>query len=153
MRQLIFGQAIDDKPCNQRSQGAQANRNGKTAEATIYCILKERGYSVDRQVKIGERSIYDSEIIVDIMVYPGGNLPDGLIIESKWQETGGSVDEKYPYLVENIKACYPMPCIIILDGNGYKRGAGTWLRSQVDGKKLLHVFSFAEFLSWCNREL
>jgi hypothetical protein len=28
---------------------------------------------------------------------------DGLIIECKWQESAGSVDEKYPFVVLNIK--------------------------------------------------
>ena len=142
-----------DVPCvKPRSQGAQANSNGKNAEATIYCILKERGYDVRQQQTIGI-GLYNTPIRVDVMVMPCSRFPAGLIIESKWQETAGSADEKFPYLVINIKRFYPMPCIVVLDGDGYRDGAANYLRSEVDGKSLQHVFSFAEFLTWCNRNL
>ena len=40
--------------------------------------------------------------------------------------------------------------IFLLDGGGYKLGAETWLRSQVD-EKLLHVFNMSEFQTWVNQ--
>ena len=135
-----------------QTQGQQAVKTGATAEATIYCILKERGFTVQRQVVIG-MSIYKTELRADFYIAPCSRLPAGLIIESKWQESAGSVDEKYSYLVENIRARYPAPCIIILDGGGYRPGAAEWVRSQVDGVKLIGVYTFSEFLTWCNRNL
>ena len=76
--------------------------------------------------------------------------PDGLIIESKWQQSVGSVDEKYPYLVLNIKTKYPAKTIIILDGRGYKPKAKIWLRSQI-GNNLIAVFDMSEFQVWANK--
>lgn len=135
-----------------QTQGQQAVKTGATAEATIFCILKERGFTVQRQIVIGT-SIYDTELRADFYIAPCTNFPAGLIIESKWQESAGSVDEKFAYLVENIRTRYPAPCIIILDGGGYRPKAAEWARRQVDGVRLIGVYTFAEFLSWCNRNL
>lgn len=135
-----------------QTQGRQAVKNGAAAEATIFCILKERGFVVERQKVVG-RSVYGSELRVDFAVAPCPQFPNGLIVESKWQETAGSADEKLPYLVENIRTRYPSPCIVILDGDGFRAGASEWMRNQVDGRSLLGVFTFTEFLIWCNRNL
>jgi hypothetical protein len=67
---------------------------------------------------------------------------DNLIIESKWQQSRGSVDEKFPFLVANIPERYPHATIIILDGGGYIKQAELWLRAQIDGTLLL-VFKHA----------
>ena len=135
-----------------KSQGAKANRNGKQAEDTIYCILKERGYLVRRQIKAC-LSVYEKPIYCDIWVDGIPEFPDGLIIESKWQSVGGSVDEKYVYLATNIMERYPVPAIVVLAGNGASRGAKQWLKNQVDGKQLVAVFSFEEFMQWTMENL
>lgn len=77
--------------------------------------------------------------------------PYCLIIESKWQQSGGSVDEKYPYLVQNIKKQGIYDTIIIIDGDGYKKEALKWLNDQV-GSNLIEVFSMSEFTSWVNKK-
>jgi DNA adenine methylase len=73
-----------------------------------------------------------------------------LVIESKWQQSGGSVDEKYPYMVLNLKEQSPVQSIVVVDGNGQKAGSVKWLRQQTD-QKLLHVLSMAEFQRWVNK--
>lgn len=141
------------RPCHGvQTQGRQAVKTGAAAESTIYCILKERGFAIERQKVIG-KSVYGSELKVDFYIARCEAFPAGLIIESKWQESSGSVDEKYPYLVENIRTRYPSPCIVILDGDGYRSGAAEWMRTQVDGTNLIGVYTFTEFLTWCNRNL
>lgn len=135
-----------------QSQGQQANKTGQSAEDTIYCILVRRGLQVETQKDIAV-SIYGTGIKTDIYIAPCDLFPYGLAIESKWQGSSGSVDEKFPYLVENIRTRFPCPCIVILDGGGYREGAAEWLRCQVDGQHLVGVFTFAEFLSWCNHNL
>ena len=86
------------------------------------------------------------------MLYHPVKHPGKLIIECKWQQIAGSVDEKYPYTVQNIRERYPCRTIILLDGNGYKPGAKEWLCSQVDDK-LLAVFSMSEFQTVSESEL
>jgi hypothetical protein len=103
------------------------------------------------QFPIGH-SIYDLPINADFWVRGADGFPDGLAIEVKWQQSTGSVDEKFPYLVLNIRERYPCPAIVIADGGGQRSGALQWLRSQVDGN-LIGVYSVTEFLVWANRHL
>ena len=103
------------------------------------------------QYPIGQ-SIYGLPLNADFWVRGAPGLPDGLAIEVKWQQSTGSVDEKFPYLIHNIKECYPCPALVIADGGGQRPGALHWLRGQVAGN-LLAVFSLAEFLAWANRNL
>ncbi len=86
----------------------------------------------------------------DFIVYHPEKWPMGLWIEAKWQQSGGSVDEKYPYLVANLKKYPAYHSIIVLDGGGYKAGAEAWLRTQTDGI-LLHVFNMVQFQIWTNK--
>lgn len=133
------------------SQGAQANRSGQMAEDTICSILRNRGYTFERQAYIGP-SIYGHPMRADILIVTGPEFPNGFAIESKWQDQGGSVDEKFPYLVLNIKEQSPHPTVVVYGGGGAKPGAIAWLKRQVGGN-LLAVLSLEEFLSWANRNL
>ena len=143
-----------------------AHYTGSILEKTIHDRLVERGYTFidptrfipacyfeqpiySRQFPLG-LSIYDEAFKCDFIVYHPKRWPECLVIEAKWQETPGSVDEKYPYLVLNLKTRNPYKCMILLDGDGYKPGAGRWLRNQTDGK-LLNVFTMAQFQTWVNR--
>lgn len=97
------------------------------------------------------KTIYNTDLKCDFIVYHPEKQKECIVIECKWQQSGGSVDEKYPFLVENLKKQSPYKSIIILDGNEYKKGAENWLRKQAD-KKLLHIFNMSEFKVWSNKE-
>lgn len=131
---------------NGRNQGQAANYTGNQAERTIEDILRARRINFARQYPV--RQIYKTMGAADFMLWDVPDFPDGLIVESKWQMEGGSVDEKYPYLVANIKETYPAPAIIIMDGGGARSEAIRWCRHQVDGKKLIAVMNLGEFLKW-----
>lgn len=135
-----------------RSQGSQANSSGRIAEDMIGAMLARLGYVPIRQRVIGI-GIYGTPIQADILIESARGFPNGLIIESKWQGKSGSVDEKYPYLVLNIKECYPCPVIILADGDGARPGAIRWLKSQVDGTNVFAVFTLKELMLWCNHNL
>jgi len=149
-----------------KGETTTAHYTGSILEKLIHDRLVERGYTyVDRarflpacyleqpiysrQFWLG-MSVYDEPFKCDFIVYHPKLWPDCLVIEAKWQEAGGSVDEKYPYLVLNLKMKNPYKCMVLLDGEGYKPGAERWLRNQTDGK-LLHVFNMREFQTWVNR--
>ena len=102
-----------------------------------------------RKFHVG-KSIYGTNQFCDFICYHPERWPDNLIIESKWQQRGGSVDEKYPYLVLNIQIQYQCPTILVLDGGGYKRGAESWIRSQVGHGNFRYVFNMREFATWVN---
>lgn len=133
------------------TNGTFANKTGAIAEQIIGCILSERGYAIKRQQGIGT-SIYNHKLKCDFLISNVTGFPDGLIIESKWQDVSGSADEKFPYLVMNIKERYPCPAIVVYGGDGHKNGAITWLRNQI-GDKLIGVYSIEEFVSYVNRHL
>jgi len=149
------------------NQGKQANFTGRMLENQIISRIKESGYTevksdksfininffedniVTRHCYIG-KSVYETNLFTDILLFNKEKFPNKLAIEIKWQQISGSVDEKYPYLVLNIKEKFPCPAIIILDGGGYKKGSKDWVKKQVDNK-LIGVFSISEFLIWVNK--
>lgn len=148
--------------------GTRANYTGTVLERFILSRFAERGYTFimrdrftparllgqpifTRHFHVGQ-SIYGTPQYCDFIVYHPERWPDNLIIESKWQQTGGSVDEKYPYLILNINMQYKCPTILLLDGGGYKPGAERWIRSQMGNGNLLHVFNMREFAAWVNKD-
>lgn len=132
-------------------QGQQAGRNGRLAEHVIADTLTRRGIAFSRQWRIG-KSIFHTDLIADFHIPQMPHIGE-LAIESKWQQVGGSAEEKLCYLVENIRHCYPCPVIVVIDGGGFRTGAIQWLRAQADHKQLFAVFSLVEFLTWCNQTL
>lgn len=102
-----------------------------------------------RQYHIGN-SIYETPMYCDFILYHPKKHANCLIIESKWQQSGGSVDEKYPYFILNVQQRHPHKTIVLLDGGGYKANAEKWMRNQV-GNNLINVFSMGEFQKWANK--
>ena len=135
-----------------QTPGSRANSNGASAENAIFDILARKGHTPERQKNIG-LGIYGTALRADIYLGTVRRYPDGLIIESKWQESPGSVDEKLPYLVENIRICYPCPTMIVVGGGGMRSPAMAWLKRQADGNRLIAVLTLEEFLTWANRTL
>lgn len=131
------------------NQGSFANYTGESAEKTIVCMLHEKRVDFKRKYPLCE-SIYGHGIQTDFYLRNIDDYPLGLCLESKWQDSGGSVDEKFPYLVLNIKKQYPCPAIVIVGGTGFRRGAVEWLMNQVDECKLVDVMTMEKFLSWVN---
>ena len=147
-------------------QGAKANKTGNQLELFIDNLLRQNGYTFvksdifpsqsnsnvsiyTRQYFVG-LSIYGHKQKCDFLLYHKEKHPNRLSIEAKWQEKPGSVDEKFPFLVENLKL-RECDTIIVLDGGGYKKGAEKWLRRQVDRKnRLVGVFSMQEFQKYSN---
>ena len=144
----------------------QANYTGTVLERFILSRLDDCGYTgvplnrftparilgqpiFTRKFHVGQ-SIYGTNQYCDFICYHPERWPDNLIIESKWQQSGGSVDEKYPYLVLNIQIQYQSPTIVVLDGGGYKQGAERWIRSQVGHGNFRHVFNMPQFATWVN---
>lgn len=126
--------------------------------------LKEFGYTEfwdhKEQVFANRHSVggkqYAKQVVVDTTIY--GNprradflilnpdlYPNGLIVECKWQESEGTVDEKYPYLLYNIIKT-AVPTVVLLDGGGYKKAAEAWLKDQANPERaLIGVWNMAEF--------
>lgn len=154
------------------TSGAFANHTGGTLEDFVRHKLTSNGYSefwdhkeqvfhnrqnvggkqFALQVTVGE-TIYKTKRIVDVLVINKDLFPDGLIIECKWQQPAGSVDEKYPLLVWNIIKTR-VPTIVLIDGGGYKPAALEWLKDQANpSSALIAVYTMAGFQKATNNGL
>ena len=143
-------------------KGKRANKRGKILENAVLDLLVEEHEKVEsrkflalknlrqplfaRQCSVG-KDVYGKNRRVDFILYHPQRWPDCLVIQCKWQSSGGSVEEKYPFEVMSIE-CNEFPTIIVLDGGGYSKESEAWLKGQVGkgkGKgRLIHVFSLGE---------
>jgi len=154
--------------------GRTANRNGKWLEGTIEDQLVRAGYyqlsdkekvtlrNQDgfiempenhawfvRQIAL-ERNLYGSMFTSDFYLR-SPLYPDGLHIESKFQGTPGSVDEKYVFTVLSMKN-FKSPSILVLDGGGSRQGAVKWMKSQQKTGKF-NFMTLGEFMLWARDHL
>ena len=146
------------------SSGTKANRTGNALENFVEDILIRNDYTeftnhkkqvfamrqfiggkqFVKQPLCGE-SIYGSSRKCDFLVLNKEKFHDGLIIECKWQESAGSVDEKYPFVMLNIKKL-GVPTLVLIDGDGYKKQAFNWLKNQISSEpSLIGVYTMKEF--------
>lgn len=142
------------EPRDPQQQGRKANNNGRFFEQLISQSLRSRGYAecgnappvaskpfFVPQSKGRFESIYGIPMTVDFYVWHPEKFERGLIIECKYQETGGSADEKFPYTVLSLKKT-GVPAILLLIGAGAKRKAVDWcIRQQ---STALTVFTSVE---------
>src|SRR3990167_911590 len=134
------------------SSGKKANRTGSRLEQFVEQALKDAGYTefwnfkktaFENRKTIGGKqymtqlvvgqTIYETTRKCDFFIVNRERFPDDLIIECKWQQSSGSVDEKYPFLLFNILKT-GIPTIVLMDGDGYKPAAMAWLKAQVHEK-------------------
>ena len=136
--------------------GRRAVTSGRSAEHVIGCLLEERGYKVRYQYVLSQKSIFNTEIKVDVFCQGIPQFRNGLIVESKWQDSSGTAIQKIAYSISNIKQVYPTQTILVIDGKYTKEGAGKnavdWAKTQTDNK-LIHVFTLNEFMTWVIRDI
>lgn len=158
--------------------GTSANKQGKVLESTILPCLQRHGFKIERYSKwIKKPEAFGDEVVLTNVpyqtIYGHRGFTEFLLIskskgmklriECKWQQSGGSVDEKLPYLYLNcIQSIPENDIIIIVGGGGMKKGAIQWLKDAVEKKlyqildpsaptKQVRVFTIDDFLSWANR--
>lgn len=73
-------------------------------------------------------------------------------IECRYQNSKGSVDEKLPFLFETAWAFEESVVVLIVEGNGYKKGAKPWLKNKCDSvlHKQILMLDFNEFKLWAD---
>lgn len=156
-------------------QGTLANDSGNILEQTVKTIFSAKGFTkaLYREWNKNPQKYGDELLLMNVpftTIYQhGGNTEFRLLsqrykmdirIECKWQQVAGSVDEKLPYLYLNcIEAMPEKHIIIIIDGDGWKKGAITWLKNAVkqrkytttgNSEKVIQVIDLKEFITWAN---
>lgn len=156
------------------SQGATANKNGHILEETITPALKDRGFiivsykdyikhldyynSLDKvavkQFKF--ETIYEQQGKTEYVLL-GKKIKEPIRIECKWQQSAGSVDEKFPYMYLNAVQKYPENIIFfVVDGSGYKKGSREWIEKRIkenwlnDKGKTIKLFYLSEIIKFIN---
>jgi hypothetical protein len=158
-----------------KKQGGLANSSGNTLEKMVIATFESKGFEVEmyrqwmkKPEKYGNElllrnvpyeTIYghngNTEFLIKSQIY---NLE--IRIECKWQQSSGSVDEKFPYLYLNcIEKMPESKIIIIVDGGGAKLGAVEWLKSAANSSKYwkhdkpqkeILVMDLQGFIIWAN---
>ena len=156
-------------------KGRKTNITGTQLEKAVQTVLLEKGFEIVMyRVWQKNPNNYGRELLLKNAPFTTiyghvGNTEFVLVsekyklkirIECKWQQSAGSVDEKLPYLYLNtIEAMPEKDIIILIDGDGFKAGAKTWLRNAVKEKLYTNeknsstnimVFSLTEFFTWAN---
>lgn len=123
-------------------------RSGAGIDAEKFLAGAMTGLGIDytRQVPMG-RTIFATKRRVDFVIHNLRAYPLGLAVESKWQTTRGTIEQKFPYVWESIKT-YPIPAVVVVHGGGCLPGAIAWLRARCDGQHFVGVFTLEEFVSW-----
>lgn len=156
------------------TQGRWANRQGSILEQHVAQTFTDHGFVMLTHAAYVARGNPDGDFLLTNAPYTSiyghtgkteflaiSTARDlGVRIECKWQQSSGSVDEKFPYLYLNCIECMPENEIILLiDGRGYKPGALAWLKQAVRENrycrcpKNIHVMDLAEFIAWANLRL
>ncbi|HOF99133.1 MAG TPA: hypothetical protein PLD44_07095, partial [Paludibacteraceae bacterium] len=132
-------------------KGTKSYISGNQLEVAVKTVLIGKGFELVKyrdweknQEKYGKELLLENVPFTTIYEH-NGNTEFLLIsekyelkirIECKWQQVGGSVDEKLPYLYLNTIEAMPEETIMILiDGSGWKTGAIKWLKDAVKQKK------------------
>ena len=146
--------------------GTTANKNGKVLEDMVRSVAKMHGFKeanykewrlldfpVQYLVKnVPYDTIYGTKGHTEfVLSATSGNIR----IECKWQQVNGSVDEKFPYLFENMKHVEEPKVILLLGGGGYKKAARDWLYNNCKEYKLkdIVVYGQEEFTIWANSNM
>ena len=144
-------------------QGAKANKNGLSLENLVEdCVVANLFIPSERFSKTDCRedillkhapytNIYGNTRCRSefLLCFKGRKIR----IECKSQHSAGSVDEKLPYLYLNFTQSIPEDeAIIVIEGDGFKKGAKEWLKEKCKGTKV-RVVSFYEFRALCKEAL
>jgi hypothetical protein len=156
-------------------QGGLANSSGNTLEQAVIATLCSKNFRVlyfrdyeKNKEKYGKEILLRNAPFISIYNHNGTtefllisekyNL--NLRIECKWQQSSGSVDEKFPYLYLNCLEAMPeKDIIIIIDGGGAKAGSIEWLKNTAKNnlynsqnkEKNIQVMNLSEFIIWANK--
>lgn len=151
-------------------QGAESNHTGSRLERYIESEFRSRGVEVFEHSMAGDNAdLFARRFLAKRVPYTTvygcqgksefvfkdyfetGNIR----IECRWQEEQGSVDEKFPYFLENAKLVTEREVWLVVDGGGAKPQAVAWLKREARrvSTKSIKVLTLQEALSEIKRLL
>ena len=131
-------------------QGQRATTAGKAFEQQIAAQLRAKGVDFTEQVRLANGSIFGGVKVIDFLIHNLEEYPHGVYLEAKWQDSLGSAEEKIVFSIACIKETYDKPSILVLDGDGFKKGVIPWVERQ-QGGYLIKVLSGGDLTKWLMR--
>ncbi len=108
--------------------------------------LVELKYPIySKNVSVG-KNIYNNNRKGHFLLFHPEKWSKGLVVEVRWQGVNGTVDEKFPFIVMNIKRS-GLETIIVMGGENLKPEVISWVENQT-GYRLIEVFSPQDFQNW-----
>lgn len=117
-----------------------ANSSGSGFEFCIDALLRTRYAKVEKQWVSGWSGLFGQQIRCDF------RCDNSFIVEVKFQDNPGSVEQKLVHSVEQIKQCHQIPTTLIMGGSGYSKGCLNWALKQ-SGGFLTKVQTTDQFIS------
>ena len=161
-----MGGVVHMKETKTLQGGSTANKNGRVLEDLVRSVLKTHNYTEMPYIdwvscgsprntlvlRVPYTTIYNTKGYTEFLI---ATNTIKIRLECKWQQAAGSVDEKYPYLFENMLHVDENFIIILLSGGGYKKQAKEWLSNSCNTceKKTIKLFNTEEFTVWANKNL
>lgn len=143
-------------------------KNSKAMKEAVKSILISKGFELITDIsQIGNGDFYAIEKPKYVTVYNRKATNDYILliknrknlirVEIKWQQSSGSVDQKFPYYFLNAQNTpSDEDYVIILDGNGYSKDAKEWLLNKskdfsLHNSKKIKVFDLSQFIEFVNK--
>ena len=105
---------------------SRAVESGNTLRDVVAELGRELGLIADIEVSVGRR-IWGAKRNIDVVLkHPETRVSLGL--ECKWQKVKGSVEEKIPATIEDIRA-WPIRGIVVYSGEGFSSNMESYLLS------------------------
>jgi hypothetical protein len=106
--------------------------------ATLICRyvaanFGDRGISIYTQIVLG-KSIIGKDRTVDVLIIEDTTRA-GFVLEAKYQASQGTVDEKLPYALEDLRAMKTPGCVVYA-GDGFSSG-------------ILHMLRASDLAAYC----
>lgn len=129
-------------------------RTGAVLEKMVIHALKQGGYTMSEQTRIGERP-NGRKHMVDVVAMKGKKK---LIISLKWQQTSGTAEQKVPYevicLLEAVNNKHADKAYLVLGGSGwtlrdYYVAGG--LKQHLKYADLVEILTLEDFVSVANQ--
>jgi len=154
-----------------QGQGFLANKNGKKLENAIEGLAIKLGYRII-EYKVWRRNPLwlqkenPENLLIKNMqytnIYGGRGTMEFYIkskrlkfegrIECRYQDSAGSVDEKFPYLYENcIAEKHPKNTVVVAEIKGAKKGSFEWFKDKAENAprdRSISIFTLKEFVEW-----
>jgi hypothetical protein len=119
--------------------GAKSSKGGKALVTRVVEIAEKLGLEAKKEVSVGRR-LWGAIRNIDV-VLTDKTTRKSLGIECKYQEVGGSAEEKIPTTIKDIDA-WPISGLLVFDGPGFSANMKGYLYST--GKAI----AFSDLEQW-----